>query len=234
MTEPISQRSGQQRGEEARRRLIEAGIEIFGRQGYESASTRAIAEKAGVNLAAITYHFVNKEGLYRAVAEHIAARIGTPAAVATMQQVESALQDPQLSKERVRQLLDELFDGFVVTLLADQAPNEIWTRFIFRELMNSTSIFDILNEQVVQKTIFPCAALIGRLLDKPKDDPECLIRAFSLFGQVLIFRTVREAALDNLGWQEFSSDRLDFIRSIIRQQTNNSLCLSHPEQTESE
>lgn len=222
MTEPKSSSAGYQRGEEARRRLIEAGIEVFGLYGYEAASTRMIADKAGVNLASIPYYFGNKEGLYQAVAEYIATHIEEPEAIALMQRVEAALNDSQLPKEQALNLLHELFDGFITTLLDNGTP-ELWTRFIFRELMTSTSIFDILNTQVVQKTILPCASLIGRILDKPNDDPECLVRAFSLFGQVLIFKTVREASLKNLGWQEFSGDRLNLIRFIIQQQIDSSL-----------
>ncbi|MBE9190364.1 TetR family transcriptional regulator [Gloeocapsopsis crepidinum LEGE 06123] len=73
MVQPKSpQPNVQQRGEDARHRLIDAGIEVFGISGFEAASTRHIADKAGVNLAAIPYYFGSKEGLYRAVAEHIA------------------------------------------------------------------------------------------------------------------------------------------------------------------
>lgn len=222
MVEPKFSTSGYQRGEEARQRLIEAGIEVFGVYGYEAASTRTIAEKAGANIAAIPYYFGNKEGLYQAVAQYIAAHIGEPGAIATMQRVEAALDTPNLPKEQALELLCELFDGFSTTLLANDT-SEIWTRFIFRELMNSTSISETLNTQIVQRTILPCAALIGCIVKKPATDPECLIRAFSLFGQVLIFRTVREAALQNLGWQEFSQEHTALVRSIIRQQLEGAL-----------
>lgn len=225
MTEPKSRSSGYQRGEEARHRLIEAGIEVFSLYGYEAASTRVIADKAGANIAAIPYYFGSKEGLYQAVAEYIATHIGEPGAIDVMQRVKAALKDPHLPKEQALSLLHELFDEFITTLLANDT-SELWTRFIFRELMTSTSIFDILNTQVVQKTILPCAGLISRILDKPHDDPECMVRAFSLFGQVLIFKTVREASLKNLGWQDFSGDRLDLIRSIIQQHVGFSLHLS--------
>ena len=61
------------RGDETRQRLIAAATEVFGRLGFEAASTRAIADAAGANLAAIPYHFGGKEGLYLAVADAIAA-----------------------------------------------------------------------------------------------------------------------------------------------------------------
>jgi len=63
------------RGEETRRRMIEAAIEMFALRGYEGASTRLLAESAGVNLPAIQYYFGSKEGLYRAVVDHVIERI---------------------------------------------------------------------------------------------------------------------------------------------------------------
>lgn len=55
------------RGERARTRLIGEAARIFAEKGYASASTREICAAAGLNVAAIHYHFGGKEGLYREV-----------------------------------------------------------------------------------------------------------------------------------------------------------------------
>ena len=44
--------------------LINAAGELFADHGLEGTSVRAIAEKAGANVAAINYHFGSKENLY--------------------------------------------------------------------------------------------------------------------------------------------------------------------------
>jgi AcrR family transcriptional regulator len=49
-----------------RERLLRAGLRLFAQQGFAKTSTREIAEAAGVNVAAISYHFGDKAGLYRA------------------------------------------------------------------------------------------------------------------------------------------------------------------------
>lgn len=54
-------------GEQSRERLLRAALPLFAQQGFAKTSTREIAEAAGVNLAAISYYFGDKEGLYRAV-----------------------------------------------------------------------------------------------------------------------------------------------------------------------
>lgn len=53
-------------GEQSRERLLQAALRLFAHQGFAKTSTREIAEAAGVNLAAISYYFGDKEGLYRA------------------------------------------------------------------------------------------------------------------------------------------------------------------------
>ena len=64
----------QTRGEDTRRRILAAALDIFAAEGYEGASTRHLAERAGVNLPAIQYYFGSKEGLYRAVIGDIDGR----------------------------------------------------------------------------------------------------------------------------------------------------------------
>ncbi|MGH7929608.1 MAG: TetR family transcriptional regulator, partial [Candidatus Binatia bacterium] len=52
-------------------RLLEAAGEIFAEYGYRSATVRQICEKAKANIAAINYHFGDKDGLYLAVLRHL-------------------------------------------------------------------------------------------------------------------------------------------------------------------
>jgi AcrR family transcriptional regulator len=56
-----------EKGERARTRLLSEASRIFAEKGYTKASTREICVAAGLNVAAIHYHFGGKEGLYRAV-----------------------------------------------------------------------------------------------------------------------------------------------------------------------
>jgi AcrR family transcriptional regulator len=47
--------------------LIAAARDLFAQLGYEGTSVRAITQRAGTNLGAITYHFGSKRALYEAV-----------------------------------------------------------------------------------------------------------------------------------------------------------------------
>ncbi|MCX5900118.1 MAG: TetR family transcriptional regulator [Proteobacteria bacterium] len=53
----------------SKEKIIEAAIEVFFDKGFDAASMREIAEKAGLTKPMIYYHFKNKEALYVALLE---------------------------------------------------------------------------------------------------------------------------------------------------------------------
>ena len=55
---------------DTRARLLDAAARLFAAHGYDGVSTRALARAAGVNVAAIGYHFGGKKELYTAVIHH--------------------------------------------------------------------------------------------------------------------------------------------------------------------
>ena len=68
---------GYARGDEVRNRILLAAIELFGEQGFASASTRAIAARAGVNPPALQYYFHNKARLHQACSARAARAMGS-------------------------------------------------------------------------------------------------------------------------------------------------------------
>ena len=69
-------RRPQQRSLDTRERLVDAALHVFAEDGFEGATTRAIARRAGVALAALPYHFETKEALWRAAADRIFGLLG--------------------------------------------------------------------------------------------------------------------------------------------------------------
>ncbi|MBT8108022.1 MAG: TetR/AcrR family transcriptional regulator [Gammaproteobacteria bacterium] len=64
-------RKQQQRSIVTQQKLLDAAIEAFSENGFKGTSTRDIAERAGVHHPLITYHFKNKDLLWRAAADQI-------------------------------------------------------------------------------------------------------------------------------------------------------------------
>lgn len=59
-------RPTRQDGEQSRERLLLAALALFAQHGFAKVSIRDIAESAQANVAAISYYFGDKAGLYRA------------------------------------------------------------------------------------------------------------------------------------------------------------------------
>lgn len=59
------------RGRETRDGLLTAAIAVLGEEGYKAMSMRAVAERAGVRLSLVHYHFGSKQGLLEAVLDHL-------------------------------------------------------------------------------------------------------------------------------------------------------------------
>ena len=70
--------------QDTKQRIVEASTYLFGVKGYDGTSTREIAQRAGVNIASLNYHFKSKQGLLKevtaAIIEEFHSKINTIAA----------------------------------------------------------------------------------------------------------------------------------------------------------
>ncbi len=64
-------RKQQQRSIVTQHKLLDAATQAFSENGFKGTSTREIADRAGVHHPLITYHFKNKELLWRAATDRI-------------------------------------------------------------------------------------------------------------------------------------------------------------------
>src|SRR5437588_3783715 len=80
--------------------IIETAENLFAQKGFEGTTVRDIAEKAGVNIAMISYYFGSKEKLMEALFEQRTGHI--------RMRVESLLKDDSLTPfQKVNMLIDE-------------------------------------------------------------------------------------------------------------------------------
>src|SRR5579863_87120 len=148
-----------QRGETTRRRILDTAIEVFGTYEYDGASTRMLAERAGVNLPAIQYYFGSKEGLYRAAIGHIVRQIEVRMApIAT--RVKAVLTERNPSRPEVLALLQELLDAFAALVVGGEHLES--RRLLFaRAEIERTAPLDALHESGMRRIVDPCIALVA-------------------------------------------------------------------------
>ena len=65
------------RGLETRKRVIEAATKMFAERGVAQTTLREVTRAAGVNMAAVNYHFGGKEALANAVFADLSERVNT-------------------------------------------------------------------------------------------------------------------------------------------------------------
>lgn len=217
------------RGEATRAALIEAAIEIFGRDGFDAASTRSIAEAAGANQALIGYHFGGKPGLYLAALEHIADRIGArmgPQAAA----IEAELPEPSgggsgLAPARALALLQALIGGFADMLTGKESAG--WAGLVLREQQRPSAGFDLLYARVMQRLLGVMRRLIACARRTDPDSEATRLTALTLVGQVLVFRVAHAAVARQMGWQEVGPREIGAIKQ--RLQSNVAAILTEEE-----
>jgi len=86
----------------AREEILKAADELFGKVGFDAATTREIAELSGVNKALIHYHFESKEALFVSVLDSYYERLS--ATVAGVLEGEGSM------RERIVRLIDAYVD----------------------------------------------------------------------------------------------------------------------------
>ncbi|MGH8251989.1 MAG: CerR family C-terminal domain-containing protein [Steroidobacteraceae bacterium] len=206
----------QTRGDATRDALIAAALEIFGRDGFHAASTRAIAEAAGANQASISYHFGGKEALYLAVFEHIAAQVmqRQDAAIAA---IEAVLAEPDHAEDenaRMAHYLPPLLrfvDGMATMLTSRESA--AGARLILREQQAPTSAFALLYEKVMGRVLDLLTRLLQRLYGT---DADVRLQVATTLGQALVFRAAHAAVLRLMDWQEIGEPELAAIQRQIR------------------
>jgi AcrR family transcriptional regulator len=204
-----------QRGEETRSRIMEAALELFAASGFEGASTRTLAERAGVNLPAIQYYFGSKEGLYRAVVEQISEQMQAGFA-AVLQRVNTALTEDRPQRQRLIDLLCDILDVMVGLILDDSLPNrESRQKFFARMEVEPNAAVYALQDDMIRRVRSPCCAIIGRLLGRASDDEQVLLHAMTLIGQAKIFCGWGTSRV--LHWDTISEDRIHAAQAVVRQ-----------------
>ncbi|MFM0594942.1 CerR family C-terminal domain-containing protein [Paraburkholderia dilworthii] len=217
-----SPEGGYARGEETRHRIIEAAVDLFGEHGFEGASTREIAARAGVNAPALQYYFENKEGVYRACVEALA---------------DDALKTFGPAIEHAQQVVREnadtatLIDAYlrIQDVMADRTfekANKPGRRMFFaREQAGyePESATQILACKIREPLNDASAALLARITGRAANDPLTLIRSFSLHGQLVIFHVAHRSTLSMLGWKSIDAEKAEQLKSAVRDQTRTLL-----------
>ena len=163
------------RPSETRERLLEAAAEVFADGGYRRATIAKICRRAGANIAAVNYHFGDKQGLYAAVFEYAQRRAST--------EDTTAVDEAASAEDRLRAHVTT----FVGRLLDPRRPAWI-ARLLAHELIEPTQVLDRLVRNRMRANHQQIAGAIRELLG-PTATPETVrLCTLSVVSQCVFYR----------------------------------------------
>ncbi len=216
---------GYARGEEVRARIVVAALARFAADGYERASTRRIAEDAGVNPPALQYYFAGKEGLHQACAEALAAEVlSTLAPVLAIMDAVGA-DDPDAAVDGVVALATALMD---MLLPKDaSAPN---ARFMARGLGEEGTLpaYSWMRETTGVALNGRARRMVAIATGVSADDALTRVRTMALMAPVKAFHVGRIEVQRRLGWPDLAGERLEMVKQVTAEQIRATLAALRP------
>lgn len=158
---------------DCRKRLLDAGLEIFCDQGHDGASLRAIAAKAKCDVSMIAHYFGSKTELWIAIIEELAERVDTDQLIQNLDGSAGPLE------KRIETGIGMIFD-FV-------EKNSDIVRFMMREMVEPADRQKILTERLMAPALNAFIPLWQETIDEGVfgiNDP--LVIHNALFGAILL------------------------------------------------
>jgi len=184
--------------------LIEAGGALFAEYGLEGASIRAIAERAGANVAAINYHFGGKENLYLEALRHCVSH-KSAAWTERVKAVEAAV----AAGTPLREALAKEVRAHLAAFFEKMLPP--WhMKLIMRTLLEPSPALQALSQEIF---IPEFEALIGlaRRTNPALTEDQAKLWADTLFAQTLFVSLSRVLILEYEGWKDYPHAFLDRV-----------------------
>lgn len=148
-----------ERDRETHDRLLDAAARLFAARGFNEVTVREICRSARANVAAVNYHYGDKQGLYHEVLAK---------AVETMQATtEAARQAGQGAA--ADQKLRAYIRVFLQRVAGDGRDSWIH-QLMLREMADPTPALDMVFEQVMRPRLGYVAEIVAEILGRPADD----------------------------------------------------------------
>jgi len=187
--------------DDTRQRLIDAAGQIFSEKGFEATTVREVCQAASVNIAAIHYHFGDKERLYIECVKHAHCQQGV---------VQFDWPDGTTPEQKLTAMVTHM----LTMMLAADTP--AWhIELMMRELARPTLACQALVEEFISPMFLQLLAIVSEML--PAQTPLITRQqtAFSVVAQCLLYRYHRPIGRLLVGEEQFQ--RLLDVEPVARQ-----------------
>jgi AcrR family transcriptional regulator len=185
--------------DETRRQLLAAAGEVFAEVGFRKATVREICRRADANVAAVNYHFGDKETLYAEVLRH--------------SQQKAFEKYPPLLGVAADAPPEEKLNAFVRSFLLrifDDGSTTWFGKMMSREMVEPTGALDTLLEVRIRPMADQLRGIVAEILGYPLNSEKVRFCSFSIVGQCVFFHHCR-----TMIFRLFPEQRLD--ASVVEQ-----------------
>lgn len=188
--------------DQTRERLLEAAGEIFARQGFQGATIREICQLGKANLAAVNYHFGDKQSLYYEAVER--AHCGGAGLI--------GVEWPQgwTPQQKLRAFIRRWLDHY----LDDSRPS--WQmRLMLREMSEPTDACAKLVQAYIRPMANVLRGIVEELLPAGHAERQSWLTGFSIVGQCLFYKVHRPIVELLVGQEEYSHLSIELLADHI-------------------
>lgn len=166
--------------DETRRQLLEAAGEVFAEAGFRDATVREICRRAGANIAAVNYHFGDKETLYLEVLRyaHGKALEKYPPLL--------GLTDDAPPEKKLRAFIHSL-----LLRIFDKGPTAWHGKLMSREMIEPTGALDSMVEERMRPMSDQLWKIVADVLGCPLNDERVRLCALSVVSQCVFYHHCR-------------------------------------------
>jgi TetR/AcrR family transcriptional regulator, regulator of cefoperazone and chloramphenicol sensitivity len=179
--------------DETRQQLLEAAGEVFATAGFRSATVREICRRAGANLAAVNYHFGDKEGLYAEVLRYAQQKAFEKYPLLPGMGAEASPTDKLHAF--VRSFLLRIFDS---------EPTAWFGKMMLREMIEPTGALDSLLEERMRPMADQLRGIVAEILGCSPGDENARLCSLSVVSQCVFYHHCRRVVA-----RLFPEQRLD-------------------------
>ncbi|MEM4247723.1 MAG: TetR/AcrR family transcriptional regulator [Candidatus Nanoarchaeia archaeon] len=173
---------------DTREKIILSAAAEFARAGFHKTTIRTICRKAGVNVAAVNYHFKSKKILYKEVFSYLHKQI-----------IKTDFDNMQISnrielEKNITKFIAKLFDD----INSEDFLHASLNRIMFWEMISPSSVFPSIYREYIKPFFDSAEKLFAQIFDSNVSALDIKILVFSVVSQCLFYsqnRVVAEKAL---------------------------------------
>jgi len=165
-------------GATTKAQILEAAGAVFAEKGFDRATGKEIAERAGSNSAAVNYYYGGIEGLYADVLVEAHRRL------LTYDKLVALAESPGEPTEKLKSLI-----GLIARRITGPGSSSWALRVLSREILSPSSVFPVLVKQEILPKKLVVTGIIGEILGRPHDDPavtRCTLNIIAPFAMLLV------------------------------------------------